>query len=205
MNEQTYVRISAAVDKLFRDLNGGKENGEYYSVLMPGTRYLFGIMRKFKAGHPLPEGVTKRYHTYGGITRKQCEIIEATSHDVAEISERIRLLIIDKRDTTISQSVPVSGIDPAELERRITERVNAILAARSDQPEKSGLIDRTRKTPGTDKRVADKDAQLWMTRCDQMGVPHPVLTPKGKVHHKWKQKAERLWAEFLKVAEPQTA
>lgn len=86
----------------------------------------FGIAEKAKPGERHADGSKIKDH--GWITRKQCQIIEATSQSEEEIKERIKLLIIHKKDTT-RQAEKQPALELSQVEQMVRDAVEKALSA----------------------------------------------------------------------------
>lgn len=125
MNAQSSARLNSAIRSLFSELNAG--GVRFYVNSYPNNpRAAFGIAEKAPYGQLHPDGSKIKDH--GFITRKQCEIIEASSQTEQEIQDRIKLLIIHKKDTTRTPERP-PAIELSQVEIMVEEAVAKALAA----------------------------------------------------------------------------
>lgn len=188
MNQQAATRINAAVGQMFHKLSGQK-NGLWYIVKHTEKNAVFSVMHKAPSGQRTD---------YKPITPHALRVIEQTSESIPEMAERIRLYILEDKDTTKSAS-PVQGINHAEFERVVTERVQEALKKLMGEmapPPKQGLQPgRYLKNP---KKLADLKAEveLWTARAEQCGMPQPILKKDGKLDGRWLRNAEKLWQQF---------
>ena len=188
MDPQAASQINAAVEQMFHRLQG-QNNGLWYIVRHTESNAVFSVM------HKAPDGKRTNYKP---ISPHALRVIAQTSESVGEMAERIRLFIIEDKDTTRSVS-PVQGINHADFEKVVTERVNAALQKLLGEmapPAKQGLQPgRYLKNP---KKLADLKAEveLWTARAEQCGMPQPVLKKDGKLDGRWLRQAEKLWQQF---------
>lgn len=188
MDPQAASQINAAVEQMFHRLQG-QNNGLWYIVRHTERDAVFSVM------HKAPDGKRTNYKP---ISPHALRVIAQTSESVGEMAERIRLYILEDKDTTKSAS-PVQGINHAEFERVVTERVQEALKKLMGEmapPAKQGLQPgRYLKNP---KKLADLKAEveLWTARAEQCGMPQPVLKKDGKLDGRWLRNAEKLWQQF---------
>lgn len=180
-------RLNAAVDVMLRELNQGLPNGEYTIAWQPDRRDLaFSISYKSRNN-------SRDRKTYQGITRRQAMVIEQTSHTIQEIADRMKLLIIDGKDTTKYDQPAPTGVDPALLDKIVTERLDAYLKQHSPKPEAEG-VQRKRYLKDDGKLQAYKDeVELWTRRAKLLNMAGPILTKSKTVDKRWLIAAMARW------------
>jgi hypothetical protein len=171
MDAQAATRLNQGIDILFARLNAGRSQDDlrFYRNNYGKLDFAFGIMEKRRDGDR-----NNRRFDHGPITVKQCDIIEQTSQSVEEIAERMRLLIIEKKDTTKISSPRMVSLDEVEA---VAEKKLADLLA---SPRIAELL-ASRGTAGTAKAVAEQVVAATLPP-EAIHVDQTVYVrkPKGK-------------------------
>lgn len=185
-------RLEAAKELMFRDLNRGNPNGEYTVAWHPeNPQIAFGVFYKSRSN-------TQDRKTYPGITRRQALVIEQTSDSIQEIADRMKLLIIDGKDTTRFDKPVPQGVDPEMLNRLVSERVEEFLK-KHQPPQVEGQGIQPKRYVRNDARInaIRQEIELWQRRATQVNFSQPVLTQAGKIDKRWLITAQAKWNAFV--------
>ena len=191
MDSQAANRINAAVEALFHQLPSYKP-GTWALTRHPSEKRI-----AFSVYHKAPDGKRTQYNP---IPTHALRVIEQTSETVDEICRRIRLYVIEGKDTT-QTAKPAQGMSAEEIEKIVQERLNeALKKFMLPEATKQGLQpakyvrDPAREAAAKAERSAEYE--MWMSRAQQLGIAQPQLTTAGRIDKRWIASAEKAWKKF---------
>lgn len=210
MNAQAAARLDAITNPdgllwhtLNRDEHGRSLGHRFRHCEVPDRKdWVFAIAEKAPPGQRWEDG--SKWKLYKGLTRKQGEIIEATSNSDEEIVDRIIRLVLKGEDTTKAHQLSgSSGMTPDEVRNLILSEAK-ILATQMVESAKHrvGLQQKTKKPAGTDAATNAALIVQWKERATILGINPPELRKDGAINGIWLRRAETLWEAHL--ATPKT-
>lgn len=151
----------------------------------------------FSVHHKAPDGKRRNYNP---ISVHTLRVIEQTSESLEEMARRIRLYVIEGKDTTQTAKV-AGGVSAEEIEKIVQERLNeALKKFMLPEASKQGLQPakyvRDPAVVAQNRAVQQAEYEMWMSRAKQMGIAQPPLTTSGRIDKRWIATAEKQWAKF---------
>lgn len=222
-SEQTFQKIGKAVEHLMSRLKGrsrGKSKYLFQTVADPNNKEYFQIAERADNGGQWPDGTN--WKTHHGPTKKQLEILEATSQSMDELVDRIEKFVMEGVDTT-RQVAPQTAVSPynddainklvaAKVEALLADRLGVAAIARGKQtvaeavenkdfealPKPVKYGDKRTKQYGEGKKISARQMQEVKDRCDILGIPHDKIhrNGSGKINAIWLKQFEVKWAMY---------
>lgn len=208
-NDPWKKRIAPAIDMIVHRLDQMSPHRKKYAFQWTdgrGTDY-FQLAEKAGPGEVWADG--QKWRTMRGPSKRQIEIIEQTSHTVAEIADRIMAFLFEGKDTTAGIAGASEGkaaFTKEDLDKAVTERVQAILsdprvvnaflkAQKKPDPEAAELPEPKPVPKGIQKKPprkslkADVEQEIAVTkqRCAVMGIPEAQILYRhdGAIDRRW--------------------
>lgn len=213
MNAQAAARLDAITNPenglLWTRLNTGPDGRNLVHRFRhnddPGNRngWVFAIAEKAPPGQQWQDG--SKWKIHGGLTRKQAEILEATSQSDDELVQRMIDLIIHKKDTTIAHAVAGQSpqLTPEQIQGMILEQATLLAKQMVENAKiQQGLVKPKLGPHRPRHQIVQKKAEriaLWRERAALVPAMGEIrLRPRdGNIHGLWLRKAERLWETYV--------
>lgn len=173
----------------------------------PGNKkgHVFEVVEKAPTGQAWPEG---KWRNHGGLTRRQAEILEATSQTDEELVERIVLLVIHKKDTTsVAQPEVQQALSPDEIRAMIVEEAKKLahqMVESAKHEVGQGVQHKPRKSPKEYGAAIDKELQLWTDRAALVGGEPPVIRKRDRrIDGRWLRRFTPKWEAYVASQTPE--
>lgn len=202
---------NARLDQMMVMFVNSLGNDYYVDQPIPGDQSLLTITQRAPVGSRWANG--QKFRLVGKMSRFQGNAIESISPSIGEGAERIRLLIVEGKDTTKAEKPPsaeqltemVAKLAAAEVDKRMKEIESG--TARRDLMESAVVRQAVKAIPKTPPPAAEGEVDviaMWGQRAKIMGIRPPGISRNGKIDGRWMRFATVKWAEH-EAQHPETA